>query len=212
MSAVKIAPGRQRVLQVGEEWGKYPFTLQGEPPTLQSGTLETSKLLTCALALLIALAPSSARVFPAQGQPFCQLVVVSKGLIAPISVTITVHRPSGQKKGSCDFLQSENCPNSSFRLLSPEKSFATWGDEHHNDVSVQIFWPLSGPFFLQPGGQTLSCYHSCHALQLLGGQSCLLLHALWCEVTDTPRRGGSLGMYGRKLWRKTSKTPKPGQP
>lgn len=192
--------------------GEIPIHFAGRathPTVWDFGDLQASDLCTCLThstgPIICTCVPSSGPAFLPAGGSFQG---VHRSHLHDHHGTPAIRA----KKGSCDFLQSENCPNSNFKLLSPEKSVATWGDERHNDVSVQICWPLSRPFFLQPGGQTLSCYHSCHALQLLGGQSCLLLHALWCEVTDTPRRGGSLGMYGRKLWRKTSKTPKPGQP
>lgn len=81
-----------------------------------------------------------------------------------------------------------------------------WASRQH--LCTDLLIPFQA-LFPQPGGQSLSCYLICHALQLLGGWSCLLLHALWCEVTDSPCCRGSLSMYHGKLWRKTSKMPKP---
>lgn len=44
----------------------------------------------------IALASSSTCVFPAQIQPFWMVVVISKGLIAPLPTTLMAHCPSEQ--------------------------------------------------------------------------------------------------------------------
>lgn len=88
----------------------------------------------------IVLAPSSTCVFTAQNQPFWMVVVISKGLSAPLPMTLVVHWPSGQT-----FFRVRNQILAS-KCWAKKPSSATWRDEHHDDISIQICWLFFRPF------------------------------------------------------------------
>lgn len=105
--------------------GEIPIHFAGRathPTVWDFGDLQASDLCTCLThstgPIICTCVPSSGPAFLPAGGSFQG---VHRSHLHDHHGTPAIRA----KKGSCDFLQSENCPNSNFKLLSPEKSVAT---------------------------------------------------------------------------------------